>query len=39
MSKVMVKKLLLVKDFDNVFKMQREKHVFKDIWLLAKQGF
>ena len=34
----MVNKLLSIKSFDDVIKMQREKHVFKDIWLLARQG-
>ena len=34
----MVKKLLANKNFDVVIKMLREKHVFKDIWLLARQG-
>ena len=38
MSKTMVTKLLSIKGFDDAIKMQREKHVFKDIWLLAKQG-
>ena len=38
MSKAMIKKLLSIKYFDDVIKMQREKHVFKDIWLLARQG-
>ena len=34
----MVKKLLSIKRFDDVIKMQREKHVFKYIWLLERQG-
>ena len=38
MSKAMVKKLLSIKCFDDVIKMQRQKHVFEDIWLLARQG-
>ena len=35
MSKAIVKKLLSIKSFDDVIKLQR---VFKDIWLLARQG-
>ena len=29
MSKAMLKKLLSIKSFDDVVKMQKEKHVFK----------